>query len=83
MNRLRLAKDKRIEGNLIKNVRSLLRLKKERDENTVKDKTNLFRLRKKTETTKEKTVRDIRNLFELENEPENFYKPVEVANFIS
>ena len=30
-----------------------------------------------------KTVGDIRNLFELENETENFYKPVEVANFIS
>ena len=83
MNSLRLAKDKRIEGNLIKDVRSLLRLKREKDENTVKDRTNLFRLRKETETIKEKTVGDIRNLFELENETENFYKPVEVANFIS
>ena len=83
MNRLRLAKDKRIEANLIKDVRSLLRLKREKDENTVKDRTNLFRLRKETETIKEKTVGDIRNLFELENETENFYKPVEVANIIS
>ena len=44
-----------------------------------KDIRNLFRLKKESETIKDKIVRDIRNL--LEHEEEDYYKPVRVINF--
>ena len=43
----RYEKDKKIEDNIIKDVRNLFRLKKEIDDTTVKDIRNLFRLIKK------------------------------------
>ena len=48
----RLEKDKRIEDNIIKDVRNLFRLEKEIDYTTVKDIRNLFRLRKGNEAIK-------------------------------
>ena len=47
MKNLRHEKDKKIEGNIIKDVNNIFRLKKEMDENRIKDLTNRFRLKKK------------------------------------
>ena len=47
MEHLRLEKDKKIEDNIIKMKKSLFIQEKERDDTTVKDIGNLFRLQKK------------------------------------
>ena len=58
----RLEKDKKTEGNIIKDVADLFRLKKEIDDTTVKNIRNTpFRLRREIDDT---TVVDIRSLFE-------------------
>ena len=57
-----MKKNKKTEGNIIKDVADLLRLKKEIDDTTIKDIRNTpFRLKRETDGT---TVIDIRNLFE-------------------
>ena len=56
-----LKKIKKIEDNIIKNVRNHFRLKKEIDDTTVKDIRNLFRLKKENEAIKDRIIRDIRN----------------------
>ena len=58
------------------------RLKKEIDNNTIKDIRNLFRLEKENKAIKDRIIRDIRNLVEHEEE-ENYHKPVRVGNFWS
>ena len=78
----RLEKNKKIEDNIIKDVRDPFRLKKEIDDTTIKDIINLFSLKKENEVIKEDRVkRDIRNLFE--HEEEDYYKPVRAGNFWS
>ena len=81
MENSRLEKDKKIEDNIIKDVRNLFRLKTEIDDTTIKCIRILFRL-KKSEATKDRVIRDIRNLFQHEAE-ENDHKPVRVGNFWS
>ena len=73
----RFEKDKKIEGNIIKDVRNLFRLKKEIDDTTVKDIKNIFKLTKEKEANKNRIIKDIRNLFE--HEEEGYYKPVSVS----
>ena len=67
----------------IKDVRSVFRLKTERNGTTIKDIRNLFMLGKEihdtTKNRKRKTIKTVRNLFEPEEE-ENYYKPVRVGN---
>ena len=69
------------EESIIKNVRNLVRLKKETDDNTIKD---IF-LDQKNEIKQLEIeyLEIIRNLFEHEGQEENFYKPVKVSNFWS
>ena len=69
---------KKIEKNIIKDVRNIFRLKKWIDDTTIKDIRNLFRLKKEKETIKDKIIRDIRNLSEHE---EDYYKSVRVGDF--
>ena len=78
-----LEKDnKNIQINIIKNVRNLVRLKKEIIESTIKHKTNRFRLKKENEAIKDRVIRDNRNLFEHGKE-EYYYKPARAGNFWS
>ena len=62
----RLRKDKKIEGNIIKSLRSLFkkinrRLKtSEKTSETVKDIRNLFRLKREKKAIKGRVIRDIR-----------------------
>ena len=74
---MKTKKDKIIEENVIKDVRNLLRLKKEISSNTMKS----FRLKKENKAIKERLIRDNRNFFE--HEEEDFYKLVRVGNFLS
>ena len=71
MNRPRLKKDKKIEGDTIKDVRNLFGLKKI-DDATSKDVRNLFRLIKENQAIKDRRIIDIRNLFE--HKEECYYK---------
>ena len=64
----RLKKNKRIEDNIIKDVRNLFRLKKEIDDTTIKVTRNLFRLKKEKDAIKDRIIRDIRNGFGHEDE---------------
>ena len=64
---------------LIKDVRNLFRLTKERNYTAIKDIRNLFRLEKETKAIKDRILRDIKNLFE--HEGENYYKPVRINDF--
>ena len=53
-----------------------LKVKKQSEDNIVKNARNLFRPKK----VKDKTIRDLKNLFKQE---EDYYKPVKVGNFSS
>ena len=69
------------EESIIKNVRNLVRLKKETDDNTIKD---IFLDQKNERKQLEiEYLEIIRNLFEHEGQEKNFYKPVKVSNFWS
>ena len=70
------------EENIIKDIRNLLRVKKELNFTAIKDIRNLFRLDKETKGIKDRILRDIKNLSEHEEE-ENYYKPGTVCNFWS
>ena len=67
------------EENVIEDVRSLFRLKKQLNYTTIKDIRNVFRLEKETKAIKDRMLRDIKNLFE--HQEEEFYKPVRASNF--
>ena len=60
----RLRKTKKIEGNIIKSLRSLFRLKKI-NRRLITDVKNIFSPKKEIDNT---TVKDIRNLFRLKRE---------------
>ena len=53
---------------IIKDIRNLLRLKKELNYTAIKDIRNLFRREKETKEIKDRRLRDIKNLFEHEEE---------------
>ena len=95
----RFEKNKKIEDNIIKNVRNLFRLKRKIDDTTIKDVKNLFRLKKVIDDT---TIKNFRNLFRLKNEneaikdriftdirnlfeheEEDYYKRVRIGDFCS
>ena len=65
----RFEKDKKIEDNL-----------REKDDTTIKNIRNIFRLKKENITIKNGRIRDIRSLFENE---EDYYKPVKAVHFWS
>ena len=71
------------EQNIIKDIRSIFKLKKELKYTAVKDIRNHFRQEKETKAIKDRILRDIKNLFEHEKEEENYYEPVRVSNFWS
>ena len=71
------------EENIIKDIKSLFRPKKEQNYTAVKDIKNLFRQEKGTKAIKDRILRDIKNLFEREKEEGTYYKPVRVTNFWS
>ena len=76
MNRLRQERNKRIKDSLIKDVRSLFRLKKTKPDGTaIKDMRTLFRL-KRNEAIKNRITRDITILFDREEV--DYYIPVSV-----
>ena len=70
---------KKIEENVIKDVRNLLRLKQEIDDTTVKNIRNLFILQKGDKAIKKRIIRDIRNLFE--DKKEDYYRLVKEIIF--
>ena len=51
------------EEKIIKDIRNLLRLKKELGYTAIKDIRDLFRLQKETKEIKDRILRDIKNLF--------------------
>ena len=57
MNSLKLEKDKKGEGNMIKDVKNIFRLKKEVNNNTVNSIKYLFRPRKENEAIKDRIIR--------------------------
>ena len=71
------------EQNIIKDIRSIFKLKKELKYTAVKDIRNHFRQEKETKAIKDRILRDIKNLFEQEKEKENYYKPGRVSNIWS
>ena len=76
MNRLRQERNKRVKDSLIKDVRSLFRLKKTKPDGTaIKDMRTLFRL-KRNEAIKNRITRDITILFDREEV--DYYIPVSV-----
>ena len=92
MNCLRLEKDRRIENIIIvkdvfldisKYFLNISKLKKEIDDNIIKDIRNIFRLKNENEAIKGRIIRDIRNSFELKNEEENYQNPRRNGNFYS
>ena len=61
------------EENIIKEIRNLFKLKKEKNYTAIKDIRNLFRQEKETKAIKDILIlRDIKNLFEHEKEEENY-----------
>ena len=56
------------EENIIKDIRILVRSKKELNYTTIKDIRTPFRLEKETKAIKDRILRDINNLFEREDE---------------
>ena len=56
------------------------KIRKQSENNKIKDFRNLFRVLKVSEAIKDKIMRDIRTLFE-EEEEENYYKPVRIGTF--
>ena len=72
-----------LEENIIRDIRNLIRLKKEQNYTAIKDIRNLFRKEKETKAIKDRILSNIKNLFEHEKEEENYYKPVRVSNFRS
>ena len=70
------------EENIIKNIKNLLRLKKELNYPAIKDLRNLFRLEKETKAIKTRILRGIKNPFDHEEE-ESYYKAVRASNFQS
>ena len=70
---------KKIEENVIKDVRNLLRLKQEIDDTTIKNIRNLFILQKEDKAIKNRIIRDIRNLFE--DKEEDYYRLVKEIIF--
>ena len=70
------------EGNIIKDMRDIFRLKKEQNYIAIKDVRNIFRLKKQIKGIKDIVLSNIKNLFEYEKEV-NYYKPVWVSNFWS
>ena len=70
------------EENIIKDIRNLFRLKKEKRYPAIKGIKKTFRQEKETKAIKDRILKDIKNLFEHEKE-ENYYKPVRVSNFWS
>ena len=59
------------EEKLIKDIRNLLRLKKEKSQTAIKDIRNLFRQEKETKAIKGRTPQDINNLIEHQEESES------------
>ena len=59
----------------MKNLRS-------EEEKTIKDRRNLFRLKKEVKGIKDIVLRNTKNLLEYEKEEENYYKPVRINNFL-
>ena len=72
----RLEKDKKLEGNIIKDVTNLFKLKKEIDDTAIKNIRNLFRVKKEIEGVEDRVIRYIRNLFEYEEK--DYYQSVRV-----
>ena len=63
------------EENIIKDVRSLFRLKKKQSSTTIKDIRNLFRLKKEIKEIKDIVLRNIKNICQYGKE-ENHFQPV-------
>ena len=60
------------EEKIVKDIRNLVRLKKEQNNTEIKDIRNLFRLKKEVKRNKDIVIRNIKNLFECEEEEENY-----------
>ena len=61
------------EENVIEDIKSLSRLKKEQNFTAIKDIRNLFRQEIETKAIKHRIPRDIKNLFEHEKKEEHYY----------
>ena len=84
MHTSRLEKDKKVQDNVIKDIRNLFRQKvivSNVDYTVNKNIINLVGLKKEIEAVKDRLIRDTRNLFE--HEEKDYYKPVRVGNFWS
>ena len=56
---------------------------RKKNDTPIKDKRNLFRLKKGVKGIKGKVVTNINNIFEYEKEEQNYYKTVRVNSFWS
>ena len=74
-------KKKKIEDNIIKDVRNLFTLQNEIDDTAIKDIKNIFRLKKENDAIKGGIIRDIRNLFEYEEG--DYDKPVRIGKLLN
>ena len=63
---------------IAKDIRNLLRLKKEQNETVIKDIRTFFRLKKQIKGIKYIVLRKIKNLCEYEKAEENYFKAVRV-----
>ena len=66
-----IEEDKNIEKNIIREVRSFFRLKKEINDNAIKDITNIYGLEEENKAIKYRIIKDIKNFFE-HGEEENY-----------
>ena len=71
------------EGKITEDIKNLFRLRKELNDNLIRDITNLFKQEKETKAIKYRILWHIKNLFEHEKEEENYDKPVRGNNFWS
>ena len=71
------------EGKMTEDIKNLFRLRKELNDNLIRDITNLFKQEKETKAIKYRILWHIKNLFEHEKEEENYDKPVRWNNFWS
>ena len=71
------------EGKITEDIKNLFRLKKELNDNPIRDITNLFKQQKETKAIKYRILCHIKTLFEHGKEEKNYDKPVRGNNFWS
>ena len=79
MNALSESEKRKKEDNIIIDIKTIFRLRKEIDNSTTKNIRNLFRLKKENESIKDRVVTDNKTLFE----EDVYYKLIKVGDFLN